>query len=377
MKKLAVLVTVFFVCCSLAAGAYAEEVHNGATVLHWDTILQRNNYEIGKVYSSILTDRAMDRGWFFNYLETDLDGAEPVLWEPSEDSYTTVMFSFSCTNLGDNPCKFAEASKIRIVFDEGKNEKIYEGFPFQSNPGQRNSDGAEGSRSSVCRAIGKNETATVSFLIDVDRAFHDSIVSKNSDHAVWAYIDFIDDDHYCFDMKNELYVYGYDDFNSDSIITGDIHQIRESATGIGYLEEFLTNNSDFSQIVEKSGISVKELAENMADDFTIRVTDIQYSDENHASAYCTLVSPDFIAMYQAMGEIQTEQLKNLDPSSVTENEFYAIIGGIFMDYTRNNILPSMTYDFVIDYHFDEELWTWIPEDWDTSMFEMRIALLNF
>ena len=161
------------------------------------------------------------------------------------------------------------------------------------------------------------------------------------------------------------------------MITNSIHKTMQSAVGAEYLTDFLKSRTDFMQIADLAGIDPKELAEGYATHFVIKVTDIQFDDDTHATAYCTVTSPDFVRMYENLDSIGEDKMANIDKDNLTEEEFYKIYGDMLTEYTTDKFFPHMTHDMEISYVYDDGFEIWTPEDKEAVVNEMRIALMNF
>lgn len=182
---------------------------------------------------------------------------------------------------------------------------------------------------------------------------------------------------YCMNLRTEMIRFGYDDSDDESEITDNVHKTMQSATGVEYLTDFLKSRTDFMQIADLAGIDPEELAEGYASHFEVKVTDIQFDDETHATAYCTVTSPDFVRMYENLDSIAEDKMANIDKDNLTEEEFYKIYGDMLTEYTTDKFFPHMTHDMEISYVYDDGFEIWTPEDKEAVVNEMRIALMNF
>ena len=339
--------------------------HNGAVMLYTNTEIEiENEYLLGNIYSELLTDRAVDRGWTYYYIDSLNDGAATIDWCPADDYYTSVVLLFDWTNQSETPVVFAENASAEIVFDEGGKNKVYKGVSFQSNPGVIDDTGYENTRNATFAELKKDDYSRVSFIIDIDKEFHDAMVAEDPKEPTWAYISLPNGDMYCMNLRTEMARFGYDDSDDESMITNSIHKTMQSAVGAEYLTDFLKSRTDFMQIADLAGIDPKELAEGYATHFVIKVTDIQFDDDTHATAYCTVTSPDFVRMYENLDSIGEDKMANIDKDNLTEEEFY-------------KFFPHMTHDMEISYVYDDGFEIWTPEDKEAVVNEMRIALMNF
>lgn len=352
--------------------------HNGAVMLYTNTEIEiENEYLLGNIYSELLTDRAVDRGWTYYYIDSLNDGAATIDWCPADDYYTSVVLLFDWTNQSETPVVFAENASAEIVFDEGGKNKVYKGVSFQSNPGVIDDRGYENTRNATFAELKKDDYSRVSFIIDIDKEFHDAMVAEDPKEPTWAYISLPNGDMYCMNLRTEMARFGYDDSDDESMITNSIHKTMQSAVGAEYLTDFLKSRTDFMQIADLAGIDPKELAEGYATHFVIKVTDIQFDDDTHATAYCTVTSPDFVRMYENLDSIGEDKMANIDKDNLTEEEFYKIYGDMLTEYTTDKFFPHMTHDMEISYVYDDGFEIWTPEDKEAVVNEMRIALMNF
>lgn len=352
--------------------------HNGAVMFYTDTEVEmEDEYLIEGGIAELMTDRAVDRGWSYYYIDSLDDGAPILDWYPQDDYFTSVAIVLRWTNLSDTPVVFAENAATEIVFDEGGKNKVYKGVSFQSNPGILDEWGYENTRNATFKELEKDDYSAVSFIVDVDKEFHDAMVAEDPKEATWAYISFPNGDLYCMNLRTEMIRFGYDDSDDESEITDNVHKTMQSATGVEYLTDFLKSRTDFMQIADLAGIDPEELAEGYASHFEVKVTDIQFDDETHATAYCTVTSPDFVRMYENLDSIAEDKMANIDKDNLTEEEFYKIYGDMLTEYTTDKFFPHMTHDMEISYVYDDGFEIWTPEDKEAVVNEMRIALMNF
>lgn len=356
-----------------------QGLHNGATVLNNDTVIEKEkDYKLDSMFTEIMTDRAIDRGWSYYYVESDEDNIPVSTWSPSDGNFTSVCILAVCKNLSEDPCRFAENSSAKIVFDEGGDEKVFEGQTFQTNPKQDVGDGYGSPRSTVHMDIEKDEKSVFSCLIDVDRDFHDAVVAEGgSTKPIWAYFELSNGDKYCINLREEMVLFGYDDSDDESAITADIHRMMKAATGAEYLEEFLSKSADFADIAKKAGIDIKTCAEKFAPLFTIKVTDIIFDSDTEATAYCTVSGPDFVQMYKELDKLSEKKFADVDKSSLTEEEFYKMSLQMMLDYTEDDFFPCMDRQIEIKYVLEDEDIGWICEDSEAAKGDMRVMLINF
>lgn len=352
--------------------------HNGATVLHYETVVEKeDDYRIKGTIVELMTDRAVDRGWEYYYIDSLEDGAEIVTWYPKDGYFTSVAMVFECENLNEKPVIFGDTVKAKIVFDEGGKNKVFEGVSFQSNPGQIDSWGYENTRNSQFKDVNKDEMSLVSFIIDVDKEFHDAMVEEEIKEPTWVYVEFENGDRYCLNLRTEAIIFGYDDSDDESIITNDIHRTFKEATGKEYFMEFLTASPDFMDIVEKSGIDVEEAAEAYSSQFSVKVFDILFDSDTAATAQCVVTGPDFIEMYKELDVRSQKAFEGADMSKVTEDEFYKKMGELLIEYAKDPSLPKKDHDFEASYTYSEGAETWYPDDREYLMGCMRVPLINF
>lgn len=239
------------------------ELHNGAIVLHTDTAYEKEgSFRIDDSYSEILTDRAMAREWEYYYSDSATERKPVVVWTPSKGNFTTIESIIELVHLSDEPFIYGDNIKFKIVYDECGDAKTYEGTVMQENPGYISSEGYEYVRSTVFNEINKDDKIFIGFLVDIDREFHDILVAEEIEKPCWAYIDFSDGEKFCINLRSDMVIFGYDDSDSDSMITADAFR-----TLTGSNEQFGVNN-------------------------TMEVVDIYYSDENHATVACHITTED-------------------------------------------------------------------------------------
>lgn len=378
MKKVLSIFIALLIIASLAVSAYADDqtskaTHNNATVLHTDTVVEiPDAYKLSNMYAEILSDRGMDMGWNYYYVDSADNGAQSLVWEPADGDFTGLLLMLDCTNLSDSPCRFGEMAKMRFVFDEGDNEKVIKAETFQVNPGQTDSDGYDLLSSTEYKEIPSGETTKVRFIASIDKSVHDALVEEEIPVPAWAYIDFSNGDSFCVDMKADMIRFGYDESDYTSMIVNDVHRTMNAATGYEYMEEFLTAGN-LSEIIASAGMDIKDAAQSMSVPFNIKVNDVTFEGETSATATCTVISPDYVQVYQNLDE-----LYNDEPGSFSsEEEFYNTMIKRLIDYVGSEDCPLMTRDLTMEYEFDNSSERYIPADREKAMNEMRIALINF
>lgn len=353
-------------------------LHNGAVILHPDSVAETDKkYRIEGMYSEILTDRAIDRTWEYYYTDTAEDGSDILTWSPADGCFTSVLVLFECTNISDEPCKYGEDTKLTLVFDEGGNEKVFNGISFQTNPGQISAEDCSEVRSTVCVPVEKDEKTVLSFLTDIDKSTHDALVEDEIKEPSWAYIEFGNGDRYCVNLREDMIKFGYDDSDDESCMTAIIYRTLKAATGAEYMKEFLESNPDFSDIAVKAGVDTGEAAECFSALFSLKVDDIVFDSETSATAYCTLTSPDFYQMYLDLDEKSAELFAGEDKSQITEEEFAEKSMRLLLDYTKDGNFPFITDNPEIVFKYDEGLKVWGLQDKEALENKMRAALLNF
>lgn len=196
IKKLAIPIAVVILAIAVIISAIVSLSSKKTDAITASSVItEKKNYSMEKLFCETLSDKAVEDGWKYYYIETADNGATLKDWI-SPEGEVAVELSVNITNLSKEAVDFSSKASCKLVYSDGTETAT---AVMQENPEQKAENG-EKCRSTVILPINPEQTAKLWFMADIPTEIRDS------DLPLKAIIT-IDKNTYTVDLRENMKIF--------------------------------------------------------------------------------------------------------------------------------------------------------------------------